>query len=196
MSRTTKFFITAVAAVGLLAAAFTLAHAEWRSAQALQFILYVVLARPVIADEGRAPWVTGTLSVNFVFILLSAVELPRVDTLLISRAAMLAQCLWSTKAPGLAKIAFNLGNAALCGVFAVWSTDPPRSGREQQPSSIALLCLGQLFPAEHFDRRRNHRTDGKMKRTVQVWRENFLWTAPQYIFGAGLVGVIHICNRH
>jgi signal transduction histidine kinase len=36
----------------------------------------------------------------------------------------------------------------------------------------------------------------EMKRTVQVWRENFLWTAPQYIFGAGLVGVIHICNRH
>jgi len=34
----------------------------------------------------------------------------------------------------------------------------------------------------------------EMKGTVQVWRENFLWTAPQYIFGAGLVGVIHVCN--
>jgi signal transduction histidine kinase len=29
----------------------------------------------------------------------------------------------------------------------------------------------------------------------RVWRENFFWTGPQYIFGAALVGVIHICNR-
>jgi signal transduction histidine kinase len=197
MSRTAQFFITAVTAVGLLAAAVTLTHAEWRSAQTLQFILYVVLAVLSSRMKVGLPGVTGTLSVNFVFILLSAVELPRVDTLLISCAATLAQCLWSTKArPGLIKIAFNLGNAALCGVVCsmVYGSLAIRTINSSLPvllfcASVSYFLLNTLIVAEII-------ALTEMKGTVQVWRENFVWTAPQYIFGAGLVGVIHICNRH
>src|SRR5271165_7351447 len=113
MSRTAKFFIIVVAAAGLLAAAVTLTHAEWRSRQTLQFVLYLVLAVVSSRMKVGLPGITGTLSVNFVFILLSALELPRVDTLLISCAATLAQCLLAAKArPGLMKLAFNVGNAA------------------------------------------------------------------------------------
>jgi signal transduction histidine kinase len=197
MSRTTKLFIAAVAAVGLLATALTLIHAEWRSAQTLQFILYVVLAVLSSRMKVGLPGVTGTLSVNFVFILLSAVELPRVDTLLISCTATLAQCLWFTKArPGLIKISFNLGNAALCGVVCsmVYGSPAIRTINSSLPvllfcASVSYFLLNTVIVAEII-------ALTEMKRTVQVWRENFLWTAPQYIFGAGLVGVIHICNRH
>jgi signal transduction histidine kinase len=197
MSRTTKFFITAVAAAGLLAAALTLAHTEWRSAQTIQFILYVVLAVLSSRMKVGLPGVTGTLSVNFVFILLSAVELPRVDTLLISCAATLAQSLWFTKArPGLIKISFNLGNAALCGVVCsmVYGSLAIRTINSSLPvllfcASVSYFLLNTLIVAEII-------ALTEMKTIVEVWRENFLWTAPQYIFGAGLVGVIHICNRH
>jgi signal transduction histidine kinase len=137
------------------------------------------------------------LSVNFVFILLSAVELPRVDTLLISCAATFAQCLLAAKArPGLMKLAFNVGNAALCGVICciVYWSPAIRTVNRSLPvllfcASVSYFLVNTLIVAEII-------ALTETKRTVQVWRENFLWTGPQYIFGAGLVGVIHVCNRH
>ena len=197
MSRNAKFFITVVATAGLLAAAVTLAQGEWRSGLTLRFILYLVLATLSSRMKVGLPGVMGTLSVNFVFILLSAVELPRVDTLFISCTATLAQCLWSAKfRPGLIKMVFNLGNAALCGVVCsiVYGSPAVRTMNSSLPvllfcASVSYFLVNTLIVSEII-------ALTEMKRTVQVWRESFLWTAPQYLFGAGLVGVIHICNRH
>ena len=30
----------------------------------------------------------------------------------------------------------------------------------------------------------------------EVWHQNFFWTAPQYLFGATLAGLIHTCNAY
>ena len=198
MSRTAKFFITLVATAGVLAAAITLAQAEWHSGQTFQFILYLVLAALSSRMKVGLPGVTGTLSVNFIFILLSAVELPRVDTLLISCVATLAQCLLAAKVrPKPVQLAFNLGNAALCGVLCMHVYEAPADPDDgRQPVRVALFCasvsyflVNTLIVSEII-------ALTEKKRTVQVWRENFFWTGPQYIFGAALVGVIHVCNRH
>jgi hypothetical protein len=146
MSRNAKFFITVVVAAGLLAAAVTLAQAEWRSGQKLQFILCSVLAILSSRMKVGLPGVTETLSVNFVFILLSAVELPRVDTLLISCAAPLAQSLWSAKTRlGLIKIAFNLGNAALCGVICSIVYGSPVVRRMNSSLPVLLFCASVSY---------------------------------------------------
>jgi signal transduction histidine kinase len=196
MSRNAKFFITMVATTGFLAAAVTLAQAQWRSGQIIQFILYLVLATLSSRMKVGLPGVTGTLSVNFVFILLSAAELPRVDTLLISCTATLAQCLLFAKVrPKPIQIAFNLGNAALCGVVCslVYGSSAIRTINGSLPvllfcAAVSYFLVNTLIVSQII-------ALTEMKRTIQVWRENFFWTGPQYIFGAALVGVIHICNR-
>ncbi len=196
MSRSAKFFITMVAIAGFLAAALTLAQAEWRSGQNLQFILYLVLAVLSSRMKVGLPGVSGTLSVNFVFILLSAAELPRVDTLLISCTATLAQCLLSAKVrPRPIQVAFNLGNAALCGVVCslVYGSSAVRMVNGSLPvllfcASVSYFLVNTLIVSKII-------ALTETKSTIQVWRENFFWTGPQYIFGAALVGVIHICNR-
>jgi signal transduction histidine kinase len=134
--------------------------------------------------------------VNFVFILLSAAELPRVDTLLISCIATLAQCLLFAKVrPRPIQIAFNLGNAALCGVVCsmVYGASAIRTMNGSLPvllfcASVSYFLVNTLIVSGII-------ALTEMKRVVQVWRQNFFWTGPQYIFGAALVGVIHICNR-
>jgi signal transduction histidine kinase len=196
MSRNAKFFITMVATAGFLAAVVTLAQAEWRSGQNLQFILYLVLAILSSRMKVGLPGVSGTLSVNFVFILLSAAELPRVDTLLISCTATLAQCLLSAKVrPRPIQIAFNLGNAALCGVVCslVYGSSAVRMVNGSLPvllfcASVSYFLVNTLIVSKII-------ALTETKSTIAVWRENFFWTGPQYIFGAALVGVIHICNR-
>ena len=196
MSRPAKFFITQVAFAGLLAGAVTLAQAEWRSEYTFQFILYLVLAILSSRMKVGLPGVHGTLSVNFVFILLSAVELPRVDTLLISCAATLAQCLLAVKErPKLIQVSFNLGNAALCGVAcsAVYDSSTIRMVNGSLPvllfsASLSYFVVNTLVVSGIIGLTEE-------KGTIHVWREHFFWTAPQYIFGAALVGAIHVCNR-
>lgn len=195
MSRTANLFVTLVASAGLTIAAVTLVHAEWRPGHTFQFILYLVLAVASSRRKVGLPGVHGTLSVNFIFILLSAVELPRVDTLLISCVATLAQCLLGAKTrPKLIQVGFNLGNAALCGVVCsiVYDASLIRTLNGSLPvlllfASLAYFLVNTLIVAEII-------ALTEAKRIIHVWHENFFWTAPQYIFGGGLVGLIHVCN--
>jgi signal transduction histidine kinase len=142
------------------------------------------------------PGVHGTLSVNFIFILLSVLELQPADTVIISCAATLAQCLWAAKVrPKLVQLAFNLGNAALCGVLCnvVYAAPMLRKLDSSMPvllfwASASYFLINTLMVSEII-------ALTEKKNPFRVWMENFFWTGPQYIFGAGLVWVIHICNR-
>jgi len=196
MSRSARFFVALVAAAGLLTAALTLARPEWRSGQTPQFILCLVLAVLSSRMKITLPGVQGTLSVNFVFILLSVVELPRAATLLISCAATLAQCVLAAKVrPKPVQLAFNVGNAALCGVFCdiVYHASVLRMLDSSVP--VLLLCASISYFLVNTLMVSGIIALTEKQKTLRVWRENFFWTAPQYLFGAGLVGVIHLCNR-
>jgi len=196
MSRAARSFITLVAVTGFLAAAVTLGQAQWHTGHTFQSLVYLVLAALSSRLKVTLPGVTGTLSVNFIFILLGAVELQRPDTLLISCGATLAQCLVAAKVrPKASQLAFNLGNAAFCGVLCdvVYHASILRMVDDSLPvlllcASLSYFLVNTLVVSEII-------ALTERKNTVLVWRENFFWTAPQYIFGAALTGLIHVCNR-
>ena len=196
MSHAAAFFVTLVSTLGLLAAVFTLAHVRWWSGNSFQFIFYMVVAILSSRLKVTLPGVFGTLSVNFIFILLSVVELQPADTVVISCAATLAQCLWAAKVrPKPVHLAFNLGNAALCGVLChvVYVASVLRKLDGSMPvllfcASASYFLVNTLMVSEII-------ALTEKKNPFRVWMENFFWTGPQYIFGAGLVGVIHLCNR-
>lgn len=197
MARTARLFIVLVAAAGLLAAAATLSRAQWRSDQTFQFIAYLIMAVLSSRMKVTLPGVTGTLSVNFVFVLLAVTELQRVDALIISCLATLAQCLLGAKVrPKPAQLAFNLGNAAMCGVLCdiVYHAPILRIVGGGLPvlllgATLSYFLLNTMVVSEII-------ALTEMARPSRVWRDNFFWTGPQYIFGAALVGVIHVCNSH
>jgi diguanylate cyclase (GGDEF)-like protein/putative nucleotidyltransferase with HDIG domain len=195
MSNLAKAFIALVAIAGFLTGAITLATSEWPPGHTFQLIVYLVLAALSSRFKVTLPGITGTVSVNFIFILLGAMELGRTGTLIITCAATLAQCLLQAKVrPKAAQIAFNVGNAALCGVLCdvVYNSSTIRTVDSSLPvlllcSSLSYFGVNTLLVSRIIALTEN-------KKTLQVWRENFLWTGPQYIFGAALAGLIHICN--
>jgi signal transduction histidine kinase len=196
MSHAAVFFVALVSTVGLLTATFTLTHAPWWSGSTFQFIFYLLLAILSSRLKVILPGVFGTLSVNFIFILLSAVELQPADTVVISCTATLAQCLLAAKSrPKPVQLAFNLGNAALCGALcnAVYAAPVLRKLDSSMPvllfwAAASYFLVNTLMVSEII-------ALTEKKNPLRVWMENFFWTGPQYIFGAGLVWVIHICNR-
>ena len=111
MSHAAGVFVTLVATTGLVTAVFTLGHAQWWSPHTFQFLFYLVVAIVSSRLKVTLPGVHGTLSVNFIFILLSVVELQPANTVVISCTATLAQCLLAAKVrPKPVQLAFNLGH--------------------------------------------------------------------------------------
>src|SRR5204863_6452757 len=87
-----------------------------------QFICYLLIAILAARLKVHLPGITGTMSVNFLFILLGVLELSLPETLLIGCAATLVQCLWQARQKVVpAKVVFNvcmMANAIALSYFA------------------------------------------------------------------------------
>src|SRR6476659_8316069 len=102
-----KIFIGVTAAIGVAIVATSLWN--WHSDDLLRFFCYLAIAVFASSLKVRLPGIDGTMSVNFLFILLGVLELSLPETLLIGCSATLIQCLWRTReSPNAAKIIFNV----------------------------------------------------------------------------------------
>src|SRR5215510_4703387 len=116
-----KIFIALTAAIGVAVVAASLWH--WHSDDVLRFFCYLAIAVFASSLKVRLPGIDGTMSVNFLFILLGVLELSLPETLLIGCSAALVQCLWRTnQSTSPEKIAFNvfsnMANAIALAYFA------------------------------------------------------------------------------
>jgi hypothetical protein len=72
-----------------------------------QFICYLLIAILAARLKVRLPGITGTMSVNFLFILLGILELGFAETLALATGAILVQCFYRDR-PSPLQVTFNL----------------------------------------------------------------------------------------
>src|SRR6201999_3733665 len=89
-----KVFIAAMALAAT--GCFALAFLNWHSTDLLKFTCYLVVALLASSLKIKLPGINGTMSVNFLFILLGVLELSFAETLVIGFAAVLVQCYWKS----------------------------------------------------------------------------------------------------
>src|SRR5208283_6182956 len=107
MSTPAKLFIGATAAVGM----WVLAHSiwYWHSTDVPRFLCYLLIAVLASGLKIQLPGIDGTMSVNFLFILLGVLEMSLPETLVIGCTASLVQCVWSARhRVDPAKVIFNV----------------------------------------------------------------------------------------
>jgi len=84
-----------------------------------RFLAYVSLACIGSTMKVRLPRLQGTISVNFLFVLLAAVQLSLAETLLLSLAATIVQCRWRAKTrPKLIQVSFNASTVVISAALA------------------------------------------------------------------------------
>src|SRR5208283_5734197 len=124
MSAKTKLFVGITASVGLAVLCSAVWH--WQSADLARFLCYLAVAVLASGLKVQLPGIDGTMSVNFLFILLGVVELSLPETLVIGCTATLAQSVWQARNRlDPVKVVFNvlgmMANAsALCYVSYHW----------------------------------------------------------------------------
>lgn len=144
MSKMAKSYITLVIASGM--ALLLLAAESWSSAHLKQFAIYLGLAALASALKVRIPGMEGTISPNFVFLLMGMVALPFSQVAVIGLMAALVQSLWaSAKRPRLVQVAFSAAAVVLSSGAAYKFAHLVLAGSTTDSAVVCVILAGSIY---------------------------------------------------
>src|SRR6266576_405531 len=194
LSIQTKAFVGITALVGTVVLGFSLSH--WQSQDPTRFVCYLVVAILASGLKVQLPGIDGTMSVNFLFILLGVLELSLPETLVIGCTASLAQSVWQLRGRlDPVKVIFNvlgmMANASALSYYSYHQLEAKFGPNRPLLLMAAALVffLANTLPISIVIAL----TDGKSSR--RVWSECYFWSFPYYLVGAAAVGLVGIINR-
>ena len=194
LSLQTKLFVGITASLGVVTLGFAFLH--WQSHDVLRFVCYLAVAILASGLKVQLPGIDGTMSVNFLFILLGVLELSLPETLLIGCTATLVQSVWQTRNRlDPIKVLFNVAGmmanaSALTYLSYHWLA--ARFG-SNKPILLMVAALVFFFANTLPISIVIGLTEGKSSR--KVWSECYFWSFPYYLVGAAAVGLVGIVNR-
>ena len=147
------------------------------------YLICFVLALLTSTLKVRLPGLTGTISVNFLFILISVALFSFSETVLLAALGGIVQCLWKTKRrPKPIQVAFNVA------VLSISSGLTYRLAHVPVHDDRSLIVLLGLATCVYFTVN-TLLISGVLslmekKTLVQVWRQCYLWSFPYYAVGA------------
>ena len=112
MSKQATIFVGLTIAVG---AVFIADALGWESSfrDLAAYVCYFALALLTSSLKVSLPGIKGTISVNFLFVLISTAVFSFSETVLLASIACIVQCMWKTKSrPKLMQVAFNVATLA------------------------------------------------------------------------------------
>jgi diguanylate cyclase (GGDEF)-like protein/putative nucleotidyltransferase with HDIG domain len=190
LSKSARFYVLATALFGLACLAYSVK--TWSPIPWGEFVWYLACAVASSKLKVTLPGMTGTLSVNFVFILIAITELDLAATVAIACASGVAQAILTAKArPQPVQLAFTLTSMAGSSTLAHLVYHSALVHR--QVSSVPfLLCLCALvyFLANTWS------VGGIIALTERkpfwrLWMDRLFWTAPNYLAGAAIAALHH-----
>jgi diguanylate cyclase (GGDEF)-like protein/putative nucleotidyltransferase with HDIG domain len=195
MSIRARLFIGATAALGIWALVHSLWH--WQSVDLSRFVCYLLIAVIASSLKIQLPGIDGTMSVNFLFILLGVIELNLPETLVLGCTATLAQCLLGTKQkPVPLKVIFNvfsmMANAIVLSYFTYHDLQRLLGAGTLPLLLITALVffLANTIPVAVII----SVTEGKPAH--KVWGECHFWSFPFYMVGAAVVFAVGFLSKH
>jgi diguanylate cyclase (GGDEF)-like protein/putative nucleotidyltransferase with HDIG domain len=190
-----KLFVGVTSAVGAVVLVTSLLH--WHVSDPLKFGCYLLIGVLAATMKVRLPGVDGTMSVDFLFVLLGIMELSLPETLVIGCAAAAVQTMWNLKRRHeLVKVVFNVfgmtANAVYLTYLAyIYAAPFLRSGRPL----LLVVAAGAYFLSNTVPVSVVIvLAEGRSLR--QIWKDTYFWSFPYYLIGAALVGAIDVANQH
>ena len=182
-----RFFIAVVVLCGTAVLTYSVMHGK--SENPLKFFCYLIIALAASRLKVNLPGITGTMSVNFLFLLLGVLELSLSEAMALGCAAVVVQC-FDRDRPVPLQVAFNVCSTALAIAitFVVyrWSLFHRAISN---PSTLLFLAASVYFVANtlpvaaviSLTERRSLR---------KIWSDCYFWSFPYYLVGAGVAGMM------
>src|SRR5580692_10337180 len=187
ISAAPRFFIAVVVVCGTAVLTYSVLHGK--SENPLKFFCYLVIALAASRLKVNLPGITGTMSVNFLFLLLGVLELSLSEAMALGCAAAVVQCLGRDR-PSPMQVAFNVCSTALAIAVTFCAYHYSLLHHlVQNPSTLLFLAASVYFIANtlpvaaviSLTERRSLR---------KIWSDCYFWSFPYYLVGAGIAGMM------
>ncbi len=188
MSRPARLFLIFVCLLGVGTVIY--GAWGWRIDDAPKFVAYTLTAILASRLKVGLPDVNGSMSVNFLFILISIAELNFSETLALGCCAILAQCYISGRRwPKPEQVVFNVSSAAVAISLAYLTYHGPLLTFFHSPSlrlmfsACVYFVLNTLPVATIISLTEN-------KSVRKIWADCYFWSFPYYLVGAAVAGMV------
>jgi len=197
MSLKARLYWLTVVATGLYIIASGAATWNLHQENLLKLAFYLVAAIVASWLKIKLPGVLGTLSMNYLFIVAGLLELQLESAILIGVLSVIAQILTRARSrPTWEQIVFSaiaitvpiVGADWVLGLNFITDIDPTHCLALVSASMVyfflntwmVAIIIGLTTSASPFN----------------IWRENLVWTSPQYLVGGALAGGFHLINQY
>jgi len=195
MATTAKIYIGSIVTLGFaLLAGCLLFQAQFPDLP--RYFAYLLLAVIASTLKVRLPGITGTISVNFLFILIGIADFTMAETLTMGCIAILMQCIWRTKTRArLIQVAFNVAALAI-SIGAAYQVSHFALALARADSLSALLVIAACV----FFVSNTLLISGVLcliegKPLMKIWQQCYLWSFPYYLVGSAIAGLVAVSNR-
>ncbi len=187
-----KVFISLVVVAGTCVLLYGAARPT--SKNIAQFICYLLIAILAARFKVRLPGITGTMSVNFLFILLGVLELGFAETLALATGAILVQCFYRDR-PSPLQVTFNLSASAISIAVAYNVYHLAISGAQVKSHPLLLGLAAISYFAANTGSIAAVIALTEQRSIKNLWVECYFWSFPYYLVGAAFAGMIGWFNR-
>jgi diguanylate cyclase (GGDEF)-like protein/putative nucleotidyltransferase with HDIG domain len=166
---------------------------EWRSDDLLRFFCYFFACLVASGFKSNLPGMKGTLSLNFLFILIGISQMSFGETMALSCGGTLVQCLWRPKKPPhLIRTLFSVATYALAvtASFAFCSALPVHN------TPTLLLGASLVFFFTNTAPIAGVIALTEKKPLVETWRNCYFWAFPFYVIGSSVAWVLALVSRN
>jgi hypothetical protein len=180
-----------------LTAIYLLANVcHWKLEHPWLFVLYLVAGSLASALRVSLPGITGTMSVNFIFALISVAELNLIEGIVASCAGIIGQFFLRRKLWQPVQLLFNISSTAVTtsAAYFVYHSSALRAVNSSLPF-LLMFTSATLFLANTISISEIIALSEK-KTLWRVWRDNYYWTGSHYLVGAGIAAVLHAENLY
>jgi diguanylate cyclase (GGDEF)-like protein/putative nucleotidyltransferase with HDIG domain len=195
MNLKVKTFVAATAAVGVAVIVYGLLH--WRCDDPLRFACYLAIAVLASSLKVSLPGIDGTMSVNFLFILIGILELSFPETLVLGCAATLMQCYWGVKnRVQPIHVVFNVAGMMAPAIGASYLAFHQAERLLHGSTPLMLLVAACAYFVTNTIPVGVVISLAEKKPFRKVWSECYFWSFPYYLVGAGIAGLVSYVNRY
>src|SRR5258706_9506343 len=194
MSRRTGVYVGLVIAAGSAFLVNGLSH--WSTQDWTRYISFCAIALIASGMKVTLPAVPGTISMNFLFVLIGISELSRAETLAMGCLGILVQSVFLAKnRPRPIRVIFNVARLA-CSIeaaYAVYHAPLLQSGSLETPLRL-LLAAGGFFVTNTLSVAIAIALT-EAKSVWAVWHDSYFWSFPNYLVGAAVAWIVGAASR-
>jgi signal transduction histidine kinase/ActR/RegA family two-component response regulator len=189
MALQAKAYIHAVIAIGLACLAASLT--QWENRELLRFGTYFAVALACSGLKVPLPGIKGTLSVNFIFVLLSVAELTWPQAVLLGTASFTTQYIWRSKEKReLIKCLFNVGNASIAISASCFVSHWRLLYEIGMTTPMVLALVSTIYFVFNSGSVAVVVSLTEGKPILRTWRECNFWSFCYYLSGGALVWIV------